>query len=64
MKVGDAVHLRDLQLPAGVAFRGDGDLTVLRIAGEVVADLTASDEGPTQPEVIREKKPAADADKK
>ena len=37
MKVGDAVHLRDLNLPAGVAFRGDGDLTVLRIAGEVVA---------------------------
>ena len=64
MRVGDAVHLRDLQLPAGVTFRGDGDLTVLRIAGEVVADLTASDEGPTQPEVIREKKPAADADKK
>jgi len=63
LKVGDALHLRDLQLPPGVSFRGDGDLTVIRIAGSVVADAAATAEGPTQPEVIREKKPA-DADKK
>ena len=63
MRVGDALHLRDLQLPQGVAFRGDGDLTVIRIAGSVVADAGATAEGPTQPEVIGEKKPA-DGDKK
>jgi large subunit ribosomal protein L25 len=63
LKVGDALHLRDLQLPSGVSFRGDGDLTVIRIAGSVVADAAATAEGPTQPEVIREKKPA-DAEKK
>jgi large subunit ribosomal protein L25 len=63
MNVGDALHLRDLQLPEGVSFRGDGELTVLRIAGTVATDATASSEGPSQPEVIREKK-AADGDKK
>jgi large subunit ribosomal protein L25 len=63
MMVGDALHLRDLQLPAGVTFRGDGELTVLRIAGTVATDATASAEGPSQPEVIREKK-SADGDKK
>ncbi len=64
MNVGQAIHLRDLHLPAGVAYRGDGDLTVLRIAGATTDDETASEEGPSQPEVIREKKPAEGADKK
>jgi large subunit ribosomal protein L25 len=64
LKVGDSIHLRDLPLPAGVSLRGDGDLTVVRIAGSATAEAAASGEQPTQPEVIREKKPAADADKK
>jgi large subunit ribosomal protein L25 len=63
MNIGEAVHLRDLHLPEGVSFQGDGELTVLRIAGTVATDTGASAEGPSQPEVIREKK-AADADKK
>lgn len=64
LKVGDAIHLRDLKLPAGVSFRGDGDLTVIRIAGATTAEEPASTEGPTQPEVIREKKPVEGAEKK
>ncbi len=57
MNIGDAVHLRDLVLPAGVSARGDGDLTVVRIAGTVSATAAGPAEGgPTQPEVIREKK--------
>jgi large subunit ribosomal protein L25 len=63
LNVGDAIHLRDLQLPSGVAFRGDGELTVIRIAGATTSDGTEAAEGPSQPEVIREKKPA-DGDKK
>jgi large subunit ribosomal protein L25 len=64
LNVGDAIHLRDVHLPAGVAYRGDGELTVLRIAGATTSDETAAAEGPSQPEVIREKKPAEGADKK
>ena len=64
LNVGDAIHIRDLHLPKGVAFRGDGELTVLRIAGATVADETAASEGPSQPEVIREKKAVEGAEKK
>ena len=56
MNVGEAVHLRDLVLPAGVSVRGDGDLTVVRIAGTVSTTAAEVVGGPTQPEVIREKK--------
>jgi large subunit ribosomal protein L25 len=62
LKVGDAIHLRDLNLPEGVHYRGDADVTVLRVSGPNVNEPTAT-ESPTQPEVIREKKPA-DGDKK
>lgn len=64
LNVGDAIHLRNLHLPSGVSFRGDGELTVLRIAGATTEEDTAASEGPSQPEVIREKKPAEGADKK
>jgi large subunit ribosomal protein L25 len=63
LNVGAAIHLRDVQLPSGVAFRGDGELTVIRIAGATTSDAAEAAEGPSQPEVIREKKPA-DGDKK
>lgn len=64
LNVGEAIHLRDVQLPSGVSYRGDGELTVLRIAGATTADETAAAEGPSQPEVIREKKPVEGAEKK
>lgn len=64
LNVGDAVHLRDVHLPSGVAFRGDGELTVLRIAGATTGEEPAAAEGPIQPEVIREKKPVEGAEKK
>ncbi len=62
LNVGDAIHLRDVELPAGVAFRGDGDLTVLRIAASTTGTEEVAVEGPSQPEVIREKK-VVDAEK-
>ena len=57
--LNDAIHIRDLQLPAGVSVRGlDGDLTVVRVAPPTVAvEPVAGAEAPSQPEVIKEKKP-------
>ena len=63
LNVGDAIHLRDVELPAGVTFRGDGDLTVLRVAASTTGTEEVAADGPSQPEVIREKK-VADAEKK
>ncbi len=36
LNVGDAIHVKDLQLPEGVSARADGDLTVVRVAAPKV----------------------------
>ncbi len=62
--IGDAIHIRDVQLPAGVTARGDQALTVVRVAPPTVQEPDASTTGAAaaQPEVIKEKK--EDAEKK
>jgi large subunit ribosomal protein L25 len=60
--IGDAIHIKDIQFPAGVTARVDGDLTVVRVAAPkvevepepVVAEVAG-------PEVIKEKKDDAAA---
>ncbi len=59
--IGQALHIRDLVLPAGVKAIGDADLTVFLVAEPKVADDSKSDEAPQAPEVIKEKKPEADS---
>jgi large subunit ribosomal protein L25 len=59
MNIGDAIHVRDIQLPAGVTARADGELTVLRIAPPTVVVEVAPAGVPAAaatPEVIKEKK--------
>lgn len=58
--VGQAIHVKDIQLPEGVTTHVSGDLTVVRVAAptvevEPVAAATA------EPEVLKEKKDAAAA---
>ena len=60
--VGDAIHIKDIQLPAGVTARGDGDLTVVRVAApkvEAEPDPVAVAAAAAQPEVLKEKKDEA-----
>jgi len=59
LNVGDGIHVKDIQFPAGVTSRVDGDLTVVRVAAPTVeaepapaADAAAA----AGPEVIKEKK--------
>jgi large subunit ribosomal protein L25 len=55
--IGDAIHVRDLQLPAGVTAKADADLAVVRVSAPTVSEEPAG--GPTatkQPEVLKEKK--------
>lgn len=58
--VGDAIHVRDVKLPAGVTAHSDADLTVVRIAAPKV-EIEPVAVAATQPEVLKEKKedPAA-----
>ena len=55
--VGDAIHIKDLQLPEGVTVRGDGELTVVRVAAPTVEiEPVAAVAAAAGPEVIKEKK--------
>lgn len=63
LKVGDAIHVRDLVLPEGVAALNDADLTVF-----IVAEPNVASEAPAtaaaSPEVLKEKKADASASDK
>jgi large subunit ribosomal protein L25 len=64
LNIGDSVHVKDLVLPEGVTALADGELTVFLVSEPTVSEDTSAAEGPTAPEVINEKKPEAEADKK
>ena len=59
--VGDAIHIKDIQFPAGVTARGDGDLTVVRVAAPKVEVEPVPAAEVAQPEVLKEKKEDAAA---
>jgi len=56
--VGQSLHVRDIELPAGVAARGDHDLTVVRVTAPITSEATptGAEAAVAQPEVIKEKK--------
>jgi large subunit ribosomal protein L25 len=67
LNVGDTLHVADIKLPAGVTADDEGDVTVFMVAEPTVAAETKPGAGETAaaatPEVLKEKKPAAE-DKK
>lgn len=56
LNVGDAIHVRDIQFPAGVSARVDGDLTVVRVAAPKVEIEATAAATTAEPEVLKEKK--------
>ncbi len=62
LDVGDAIHVRDIVLPAGVKTRLSPDLTAFSVlAPTVEEEPVVAAEAPTAPEVIKEKKEEPDA---
>ena len=62
LEIGDAVHIKDLPLPAGVTALGHADISVVHVAAPAVEEVvapTAEAAAATEPEVIKEKKPEA-----
>jgi len=55
LNVGEAIHVKDLQLPEGVVALDDADLTVIHVAAPTVAAETPA-AAAAAPEVIKEKK--------
>jgi large subunit ribosomal protein L25 len=57
LNIGESLHVRDLQLPAGVEATIDQDLTVVSVvASRVGEEITETVEQAATPEVITEKK--------
>ena len=63
LNIGESLHVRDIQLPAGVEAITDENLTAVSVvASRVGEEVTESAEQPTAPEVISEKKVEAKAE--
>lgn len=63
LNIGDAIHVREIQLPTGVSTRVQPDLTAFSVLAPTVEEepVAAAVEAPTGPEVIREKKEEPEA---
>ena len=64
LEIGDAIHIKEIQLPAGVIARGAPDTSVVHCtapAVEEVAAPVAAEGAATEPEVIKEKKVEGEA---
>ncbi len=62
--IGEAIHVKDLQLPEGVTTRTDGEQNVVRVAPPAVEVEAPGAVEVAQPEVIKEKKEEAAPEKK
>jgi len=56
LNVGEAIHVRDVKLPAGVTARGDQDLIVIRVSAPTTSEPTPQEAAAAGPEVLKEKK--------
>jgi large subunit ribosomal protein L25 len=63
LDIGDAIHVREIQLPPGVTTRVQPDLTAFSVLAPTVEEepVVAEVEAPAGPEVIREKKEEPEA---
>lgn len=61
LNIGDAIHVRDIQLPQGVRAKAQPDLTAFSVVAPAVEEepvVAAAEGAAAGPEVITEKKPA------
>jgi large subunit ribosomal protein L25 len=56
LNVGDSIHVKDIQLPAGVVALDEAELTVIHVAAPNVQEPAPGEAGAAAPEVIKEKK--------
>jgi large subunit ribosomal protein L25 len=63
LNIGDSIHVRDIQLPTGVAAKAQPDLTAFSVLAPVVEEepVAAVEEVAAGPEVIKEKKEEGEA---
>lgn len=64
LNVGNAIHVRDIALPQGVKALNDPEVTVFLVAEPNVSVESTEGAAAGEPEVLKEKKADADAEKK
>ncbi len=64
LQIGQAIHVRELELPEGVTVLNNPDAIVVRVIQPVVIDEPVLAESTAEPEVIKKEKKAADEDEK
>lgn len=64
LNIGDSIHVRDIQLPSGVAAKVQADLTAFSVVAPIVEEepaVAAAEGAAAGPEVITEKKEEGEA---
>jgi len=64
LEINQVIHIKDIQLPEGVVAQHEPDVIVLSVVPphrEEITPAAEAEEGPGEPEVIKEKKPAEEA---
>ena len=63
LKIGDAIHVRDIVLPDGVRTKHDPDSILVTVVPPMKEEVAApaAEAAPTEPEVTKEKKPKVEA---
>lgn len=56
LQIGNSVHVRELQLPAGVKVLNDPDLVVLHVIAKKESEVKPAEGAPAEPEVVTKKK--------
>ena len=62
LKIGEALHAKDVKLPAGMTLKSDPELIVVKVAVKA-GDEDAAAAAVAEPELIRKEKAAAEDDK-
>ena len=55
LKIGDALHVKDLALPPGVKTKHDMEAIVVAVAAPMKEEVAPAEGQPTEPEVLKEK---------
>jgi large subunit ribosomal protein L25 len=63
LAIGDAIHVKDIALPAGVVTEHDPESIVVTVVPPMKEEPEKAEEAPTEPEVIKEK-PKEEKEKK
>ena len=61
LKLGKAIHIKELKLPAGVTVKGDGDAIVVHVVSRSATPEPTAEGTVTQPEVIKPERKEKDA---